>query len=167
VWQEPCTWGTEREEGLWNSEQKSIGGAHVCCLPFTPSPPLRSLRRFLCNLCRRGFYFCVCIFCICVCTLFVWWDKDSEKEAWGWVSQPDKTLLQCLEQGRVCFSSCWCMAQRIMHWAKVCPILLCSGRLHLDKHVVKLHGKYSTILRNGCCWYTTMRISNRMLPCFS
>lgn len=133
--------------------------------PVYPPLPFLPFAAF-CVICRRGFYFCVCIFCICVCTLFVWWDKDSEKEAWGWVSQPDKTLLQCLEQGRACCSPCWCMAQRTMHWGKVCPIILCSGRLHLDKHVVKLHGEYSTIVGNGCCIYTTMHISNRKLPCF-
>jgi hypothetical protein len=98
--------------------------------PVYPLPSL-PIDGILCNLCRRGFYFCVCIFCICVCvcTLFVWWDKDGEKEAGGWVSQPDKTLLQCLKQGRACLTSCWCPAQRIMHWVKVCRyrIVLCPS----------------------------------------
>lgn len=87
-WQEPFAqfpWGTEGGEGPWNSEQKSIGDAHVPCL----SPPSTAL---LYNLCRRGFYFCVYFFFICVCTLFVWWDKDRKGEAGG-LGQVDKTSL--------------------------------------------------------------------------
>lgn len=83
-------WGAEGEEGPWNSEQKSIGGAHVSCLSYTLlSPPSTAL---LYNLCRRGFYFCVYFF-ICVCTLFVWWDKDRRGEAGG-LGLVDKTALQ-------------------------------------------------------------------------
>jgi hypothetical protein len=78
------TWGIERGEGPWNSEQKSIGGAHVSCLfvyPLhrTPHPYcLSSVSERVLLLCV-----CVCVFFICMCTLFVWRNKESRSGSAG------------------------------------------------------------------------------------
>jgi hypothetical protein len=119
AWQEPffitlVTWGTQREEGPWSSEQKSIGSAHVCCVSIPLTPPFTAP---LYHLCRRGFLllcvFFICV-CVCVCTLFVWQDKDREGKGRG---------------GRwVCWTRHCCSVWNKGRLASVCVVLRpCAG----------------------------------------
>lgn len=94
LWQEPFASCLEvpregRGRGTVNRRASEARTSLVSCIPSFPPPPTVLLY----NLCRRGFYFCVCIFFICVCTLFVWWDKDRKGEALG-LGTLDKTSLQ-------------------------------------------------------------------------
>ena len=170
MWQEPFTWGTESEEGRWNSEQKSIGGAHVCCLPFTPPPPLPAHRRLLCNLCRRGFYFCVCIFCICVCVCvhYLFGETRTVRKRLG-VGSASRTRHCCSvwnKGGRVAVrAGAWPNVQCI---EEKCALSYCAQAVSIWKSTWWSCTVSTRLFKEtGVVFYATMDISNRTLPCFS